>query len=192
MLSRREGWAIGFYLLIIGEPETHSLHTTDGGRSWTEDPFRADLAPVHASFVDEGTGWSAGYHTMFVPSKVLRYDEPSRKPKLAFEARDTPARARGSDTIHYQLRVENLTGDELPVDAWVQITGPEPPGFETALVLRTGITVPADHSGLHPVRIALPGLSPGVYALETILGPAEVVDPLRIVAHDSFDLEIVP
>ncbi len=189
MFNRREGWAVGFSSTAFGNPKTRFLHTMNGGETWEADPFTSNVGPMHMSWVDESTGFTVGTNNNNV-SKVLGYSEPARAPKLHIDALNTPDTAGGSDVIHWDISVENRTSSPQTVDAWLQISGPNIPGYTSDSVLRTGIVVPPNYRGIHRITFELPGLPVGIYGIETLLGPAHNIDPLQIKAYDTFSVEV--
>lgn len=60
MLDRQEGWAVGFAPGFLGNPDVRLVHTTDGGKTWTTDPFRAPYGPLVIRMINKGRGWTVG------------------------------------------------------------------------------------------------------------------------------------
>lgn len=187
MLNRREGWVVGWGSTRFGNPETRFLHTMDGGENWAVDPFTSNVGPIHTTFVDEGSGWTAGGNNNNI-SRVLGYSNPSRAPKATLEVTQAPETARGNATISYTVALKNLTNGVINSDGWVQITGPTLAGYESNVVIRRNLRIPGNHSRLHKVSLALPDLPNGTYAVESILGTAESENPLDINAYAQFSL----
>lgn len=189
MFNRREGWVLGWGGGPLGNPRLRFMHTFDGGESWQADPFETNIGPLHMSWVDESSGFTVGGNNFNV-TKVVAYDEPARNPKMRLTVVASPETAGGSDTIEWDLLVENLTGSEQSFDAWLQGTGPTIPGYAADVELATGLMVPPNYQGVHRVTFSLPGVPVGLYAVETILGPTGVADPLQIAAYATFSIEI--
>ena len=189
--NSREGWAVGFksgWLTI----DSVILHTTDGGETWVEDPWSANIGPLHMVWLNESEGWFTGAND-FQYSRIAHYYDESRVAKASLEHISPPASASPGETVEWSVKGKNLVEYSLSGDVWLSITGPGiPPSLSPYLLSQyTGITLPAGVQGQGSVGFTLPETTPaGIYTIEALFGPYGSEDPYEIIAYDQFDLEV--
>ncbi len=189
--NRREGYAVGFrtgFLTI----KSVVIHTTDGGKTWVEDPWSTNIGPLHMTWLNEAEGWFTGANDLQY-SRIARFYDETRVAKVSLAHLSPPTTASPGETIQWNIKGKNLTGDTLNGDVWLSITSPELPesAYPFLIPLYNDVTLPGEAQGQAPVVLSLPSSTPsGVYNIEVLFGPYGSENPYEIIAYDQFDLEV--